>query len=543
MTESTKGSPGEPTTTEDDPDPTDAPDLTGSALSKMSRFGLVGSLAQILGALLVLTLSIVSPDRISSPVARAVGVVLALVSLSALIAGVRSSPPRRTTAVLGLAGSVAGIMLMTDPGRWLTPIGWVTGGLTMLLGAWIVWRQRVGAADHEASTSTGVFLMSVGVIVFLFTEPLFEVAAVTSALLLVASGAIGLGVRSGLVTIAPPTAGARWVLVRWIEGKVASTEHREEIYESVFFEGRSAPARIGRFLLMMLFASVISAAGVVSDSTAVVIGAMLVAPLINPMMGMGLSLVTGWPNRLGRSTLIVLAGGAVAVAVGWMIPIATDIAVDVEANAQIVGRSSPTLVDLLIAVAAGAAGAYGLSRKDASSSLPGVAVAIALVPPLSVIGVTAEAGDWRQTAGTLLLFLTNLVAIIVAGGAVFVLTGVVPMRRFAEHQHRVRTAVGAVAVLAMIVVGGLVINGRQIAQDALDQDDARAVTADWLGDGSTFDVVSVTVDDGDVAVVLAGPGEPPSPERLARALETALGAGLQLDLQWIPRERIVIASD
>ncbi|NJN84336.1 MAG: hypothetical protein HC802_20030 [Caldilineaceae bacterium] len=143
----------------------------------------------------------------------------------------------------------------------------------------------------------------------------------------------------------------------------------------------------------------------------------------------------------------------------------------------------------------------------------------------------------------MLLFLTNLVAIIIVGGIVFVLTGVVPLRRFAEHQHRVRTAVVAVVALAVIVIGGLVINGRQITRDAFDRDEAEQVVADWLGEGSGFEVISVDVNEGEVAVVLVGPGDPPLATLLARDLGRSLGGTIRLDLQWIPRQRIVAQSD
>ena len=133
-------------------------------------------------------------------------------------------------------------------------------------------------------------------------------------------------------------------------------------------------------------------------------------------------------------------------------------------------------------------------------------------------------------------------SLMVLGGAVFVLTGVVPLRRFADHQHRVRTAFGAVLALTVIVIGGLVINGRQITRDAFDQAQARNAVAAWLGDDTNFEVVSVTVADGDVGVVLAGPGDPPSAERLLGDLDEVLRGEVTLDLQWIPRRRVTMSS-
>lgn len=526
----------------DVPDPTDAPDLTGSAWSQLSRFGLAGSVMLVVLAVLVVLLAVLSPDQVSPVLGRGIGVALIVASIWIAATRVRRSSNRWRLTSLLVGVSAVGLLLLIDTDRWLRPIGWIIGVVMVLAGVRLLLTGRRVTDGAEPQLVGALALIAGGAVAYLAFETFFEAIVVISALLAVASGVIGVAVRSGFTTVAPRSSRNRPILLRWIDGKSQATESRDAVQETVFFEGATAPTRLGRFGLMMLFASVISAAGVLSDSTAVVIGAMLIAPLITPMMGMGLALVTGWPNRLGRSTLVVFTGSLIAIGTGWLISAVTDAAVDLETNSQIVTRSSPGMLDLVIAIGAGAAGAYALSRKEVSSSLPGVAVAIALVPPLSVIGVTAEAGDWEQASGTLLLFLTNLVAIILAGGAVFLLTGVVPLRRFAGHQHRVRTALGAVGALAVVVVGGLVINGRQITADAFDLDQERGVVADWLGDDSPFTVTSVEVTDGDVAVVLAGPGRPPSAELLADDLADRLGSDVQLDLQWTPRERVVVSS-
>ncbi|MEZ5342072.1 MAG: DUF389 domain-containing protein [Acidimicrobiales bacterium] len=216
-----------------------------------------------------------------------------------------------------------------------------------------------------------------------------------------------------------------------------SDEHRLDIFREVYLDGRNARQRVFRFALLMIFASVLATAGVLADSTAVVIGAMLIAPLITPMMGMALGLALGWPSRLRRATALVAGGIAIAISTGWLIPAVLPVAVATQTNSEILSRTSPNLLDLLVAVAAGAAGAYALARPDVASSLPGVAVAIALVPPLAVVGITLGQHEWRQATGAGLLFSTNLVAILVTGGLVFVLTGVArwPRSTFATPGH------------------------------------------------------------------------------------------------------------
>ena len=225
-------------------------------------------------------------------------------------------------------------------------------------------------------------------------------------------------------------------------------ETRESLQAKVFFEGEEAPVRFGRFAVLMAFASVIASIGVVAQSTAVVIGAMLIAPLMTPLLGMALSATMGWLRRFRRAAFVSLAGIVIAIGTGVIVGAVSPHHVDVTTNAQVLSRITPTILDLAIAVAAGAAGAFALSRRDVSDSLPGVAVAIALVPPLTVIGLCWQQGEWAAGNGALLLFLTNVTAILLAGGATFVLVGAAPLERVSAAQERVAT-----------LAGGLVLDG------------------------------------------------------------------------------------
>ncbi len=323
-------------------------------------------------------------------------------------------------------------------------------------------------------------------------------------------------------------------------------EHRSvdqlELVRELYYDGRNSRAREARFAILMAFAAVIAAAGVAADSTAVVIGAMLIAPLITPMMGMALGLTMGWETKLIKATTMVVLGVGIAVGVGALMPSLITTSIDVASNAQVVSRTSPTLIDLVIAIAAGAAGAYALARPDVSSSLPGVAVAIALVPPLSVVGILLQASEWRLATGAGLLFLTNMVAILVTGGLVFLVTGVAPLRRLNESQHRMKVVFVSVAMTALLVAGALAANGAAIATDALKTEEVRSATLAWLAD-SEFELVSLDLRDTAATVVLAGAGEPPNAQTLATDLEKTVGRSIELNLQWIPRNRVLVSSD
>ena len=414
-----------------------------------------------------------------------------------------------------------------------TGISFAAAGLIFLV-------RIIRGRDGRRRWMLGVLLIPAGVGVLLLPGVFLDLTLWVSAVIVGLSGVLRFGHILGLVTI--PDSDTRPLLIAWIDAKSRVVQDRAGIREQVLFEGPDTFARIARFALMMLFASLISAMGVLTDSTAVVIGAMLIAPLISPMMGMGLSLAMGWPRRLARSTLIVLTGIGIAVGTGAFLAAVLDLSLDLSANSQITSRSSPTVADLVIAVGAGAAGAYALSRKDVSSSLPGVAIAIALVPPLSVVGIAAERGDGAQAAGTLLLFLTNLVSILLVGGIVFVLTGVAPLSHASRNRERVQVAVAAVVTLGVLVVSALIINGRSITEDSLATDNARRTVASWLGSGTGFTVITLTVKRDRVSVVLAGPGDPPSSQRLAADLAHDLHRLVNLDLQWIPRQQRLVRA-
>lgn len=285
--------------------------------------------------------------------------------------------------------------------------------------------------------------------------------------------------------------------------------------------------------MLMVFASVIAAMGVIADSTAVVVGAMLIAPLMTPLMAMALSLVMGWPNRLARSALVALGGVLLAIGVGFVAGLAEVTIVDTLTNSQIVSRSNPTLVDLVIAVAAGAAGAYGLSRRDVSNSLPGVAIAIALVPPLTVIGISYSQGDWDSGNGALLLFLTNAAAILVVGGVMFVLLGVAPLSRATENQHRVRTASATLIGASTLIVGALVLNGTSVATNVFEQRAAQRAVDAWIRPFPDHTTIEVGVSGDQVSVVLAGPAAADSPtaDDLAQRLTSELGRDITVTLR------------
>ena len=194
--------------------------------------------------------------------------------------------------------------------------------------------------------------------------------------------------------------------------------------DQLFYEGLERHHRLTKYWSLLLLAAVIASAGVISDSTATVIGAMIVAPLMTPILGIVLAIVLTDGTNLRRSILLVLAGATSVVAVAWTMGHFLQYGVTAATNSQVSQRVSPTLIDLVAALATGAVGAVALAREDISDTLPGVAIAISLVPPLAVVGLTLEAGVPDQAAGALILFLTNVSAILGTGILVMRIYGV-----------------------------------------------------------------------------------------------------------------------
>ena len=170
------------------------------------------------------------------------------------------------------------------------------------------------------------------------------------------------------------------------------------------------------FHFMLGLSAIIATLGLLANSVAIIIGAMIIAPLMGPIVGMAYSVAIGNRKLLRRSSLTVLKGIILTVLASWL----TSSLIGLETiESEILSRTNPTLIDFGIAMAAGMAGAFANTRRSISSALPGVAIAVALVPPLSVVGIGWSLGEQEIVIGSLLLFITNLICIIFFGGLVF----------------------------------------------------------------------------------------------------------------------------
>ncbi|MEV1027013.1 DUF389 domain-containing protein, partial [Streptomyces sp. NPDC050264] len=194
--------------------------------------------------------------------------------------------------------------------------------------------------------------------------------------------------------------------------------------DTLFIERSPRSPSSTRFWGLLVLAAVIAGAGVVGDSTATVIGAMIVAPLMTPILGSALALVLADRSQVVRCALLVLGGALAVVAIGMLLGWIAAPPDHFASNSQVSSRISPRLIDLLGALATGTVGAFALVRADISDTLPGVAIAISLVPPLAVTGLLLTVGRFHDASEAALLFATNVAAIVATGTIVFLLYGI-----------------------------------------------------------------------------------------------------------------------
>ncbi|MFI5527702.1 DUF389 domain-containing protein [Kitasatospora sp. NPDC051853] len=277
-------------------------------------------------------------------------------------------------------------------------------------------------------------------------------------------------------------------------------------------------AKRSAFWTMLLLSAVIAAGGVLTDSTATVIGAMIIAPLSTPIMGIALGAVR---RRGGAAGRFVLGGVVLVVAVGALASLVVPASYDLLSDSQVAGRTSPGLLDLMAALATGFAGAVALARKDVAAVLPGVAIAISLVPPLVVVGVCAGQGAWWLSLGALVLFLSNLLALVFAGMVVFAALG----RAEAGEGPRRR---GYLTVGALFAAVGLLLAASTAGTVLVHLWTARTAdaAADWLADTPQAQVVDTQAHWRTLYVTVRTPAPLPPLDRLLAALEGEVPDGV-----------------
>ena len=196
-------------------------------------------------------------------------------------------------------------------------------------------------------------------------------------------------------------------------------------YASLFSSLREEAKLTSTFMTLLILATMIATFGLFINSASVIIGAMLLAPLMQPIVSLSMG-VLRQDSMLELTAARTIAIGVLSVlltaaGIAWFIPME-------KLTSEMSGRLFPTILDLFVAIVSGAAAAYAKSNEKIVGSLAGVAIAVALVPPIAVAGIGLGWGEWHMFSSAFLLFLTNLVGIVFAAALMFIFLGYSPLR-------------------------------------------------------------------------------------------------------------------
>ncbi len=198
----------------------------------------------------------------------------------------------------------------------------------------------------------------------------------------------------------------------------------EDDFRELFIQLRNMSKPHSTFINLIILSAVVATMGLFLSSPAVIIGAMVLAPLMSPIISLAMGVLRGDRSLIWQSLKTVMIG--MSMAIGTAAILAQFMPFE-HLTSEMAGRLQPNLLDLGVAIAAGLAGGYAHVREDVAKSVSGVAIAVALVPPLCVVGIGVGWWDWHIASGAMLLFLTNLVGITLSAALCFRMLGFAPL--------------------------------------------------------------------------------------------------------------------
>ena len=228
----------------------------------------------------------------------------------------------------------------------------------------------------------------------------------------------------------------------------------EDDFKELFVSLRNSAKFSYVFATLMILSVLLATTGLFANSTPVIIGAMVLAPLMAPIISLSMGVIRSDRQLLSESLKTLGLGIATALffsaAFTLLIPLE-------QITAEMRGRLNPNLLDLMVAIFSGVAGAYAYSKEEVAKSLAGVAIAVALVPPLSVTGIGIGLGDFDVIYGSFLLFSTNLVGIALSAALTFIVLGFSPVKR-------AKKGIAYASIMMAIIAVPLVISFKHIVE-------------------------------------------------------------------------------
>jgi uncharacterized hydrophobic protein (TIGR00271 family) len=272
------------------------------------------------------------------------------------------------------------------------------------------------------------------------------------------------------------------------------------------------------FVALISLSTVIAALGLLQDSAAVIIGAMLIAPLMTPILGVGLALAQGNAVLARMALRSIVFGVGTSFVLAVVVGLVDMASQPLTITEQMLGRGWPGLIDLMVAFVSGLAAAYAISRPGLVAALPGVAIAAALVPPIATSGLAFAGGDFRLAYGSFLLFFANMVAIVLAAAFSMWAVGVRRQKDTGWVRH-----IGTGFVVMALALSVYLTQRTRLGEAVLERGVRVAVESKLPAALSLLDVTGRRTSDALVVTVHVGGQAPPTGE-IAEQLRKAVAS-------------------
>lgn len=304
--------------------------------------------------------------------------------------------------------------------------------------------------------------------------------------------------------------------IKFVGGSLSAEDRKQALEELFVFGKDNERSFMRRMMVLTVVSTVIATGGLLSNSAAVVIGAMLIAPLMRPVMSAAAAITMGWSQRLYQSLILITVMAAAAIFISFVLSLMSPDTLSM--TEQTLARTKPTFFDLIIALASGVGGAYVMTRKE-SSAIPGVAMAVSLLPPLASCGILLESSEYDLALRAFILFFTNFLAMILAAAITFVITG---MSRANVHVRVNRFIISFIVLFTILITATsvpLFYYSNATWFDAEYRAAKSEVLQDWLK-VNDLQILSISIDEENhvVSAVLRGPKPPLSLEGLHNSI-------------------------
>lgn len=233
----------------------------------------------------------------------------------------------------------------------------------------------------------------------------------------------------------------------------------EDDFKELFLNLRSNAKFSYIFLILMILSTLLATTGLFANSASVVIGAMILAPLMAPIISLSMGVVRAENTLIEQSIKTLLIGIGMALLFSaiftFLIPLH-------QTTSQMQERLNPTLLDLMVAILSGIAGAYASSKEEIAKSLAGVAIAVALIPPLSITGIGIGLGSFDVIYGSFLLFVTNLIGITLSAALTFIVLGYSPVTKAKKGLYYTTALLGVITIPLVLSFYDMVVNNNYL---------------------------------------------------------------------------------